>query len=725
MTRTAAPIDFQATLNPRQLEAVTHGTGPQLVLAGAGSGKTRVITYRVAWLVQEQGVDPSQIAAVTFTNKAAAEMRERIEEPTRREEALPSSSGSRTFHSFGVRFLRMYGQSRVDSATTVGSSIFDTDDQMRLVKRAMKGANLSADAFRPRAVLSAISSAKNQLVGPARYEQDADDFFTRRVAPVYTQYQALLREAGGVDFDDMIRLSVLLFQRNDPIRKRLRARYRYLLVDEFQDTNHAQMELIHELAGDAGGLTAVGDEDQGIYRWRGAELANILEFERSFPGATVRKLEQNYRSTQTILDASGAVVERNENRRGKTLWTDGDTGDKLVLFRGRDEQDEARWVANLLRGFHDDESLPYTDMAVLVRTNAQTRALEDAFLRNTIPYSLLAGVRFYERAEVKDLIAYLRLVRNPNDGLSFDRVLNRPARGIGKGTEKQLREIAEHARLTPWEALQKPELIDGIPARGRKALERFRDLMSDLVRLAEATPLPSLLRQILDATDFLAQFDPDDEDGQARRENIEELLSSAQEFTEKNAFGGETDDLVSAFLDHVALTSDTDGLGGPGVTLMTLHSAKGLEFDTVVVAGLEEGLLPHFNAQTHPDDLEEERRLLYVGMTRAERRLMLTTCKRRRVAGTYQDREESRFLSEIPGDHVVVENSPGALLLAAAELVAPVARAARPRRMSSTSSASRSPRADAEPPDPVEHRRPLPRWRCAYPSSRRLRAASR
>ncbi|MEM6792561.1 MAG: UvrD-helicase domain-containing protein [Acidobacteriota bacterium] len=646
----APAIDFETALNDEQYDAVTHEGGPQLLIAGAGSGKTRAITYRVAWLVQEQGVDPSLITAVTFTNKAAAEMRERIEEllglyP------LPAFVG--TFHRFSLRLLRMYGQ-RVSLPRDF--SILDSSDQMTLVKRAMKAAGVPEESFRPRAVLSAISAAKNQLMGPARYGREADDFFTRKVAAAYQHYQSQLRDAGGVDFDDMIRLSVQLLRTQPTILKRVRQRVRFLLVDEFQDTNHAQMALIHELVGNDGQITAVGDEDQGIYRWRGAELSNILGFEKTFERATVRKLEQNYRSTQTILDASGAVVANNEQRRGKELWTESGEGEKLIVYRARDEQDEARWIANTLSGLESDYG-GFGNLAVLVRTNAQTRALEDAFLRQGVPYNLIAGVRFYERAEIKDLIAYLRLLRNPEDPLSFERVLNRPARGIGKQSQEKFRALAESLQKSPWRVLDEKLPLDSLPNRGRKAIQRFYDLIVELQRLADGLPLPAVLRHILDATGYLDQYDRNSSEDIARIENIEELLSSAEEFTEKNAYGAETDDLLAAFLDHVALVSDTDGLGAAGVALMTMHSAKGLEFKGVVVAGLEEGLLPHYNSKSSVEDLEEERRLLYVGMTRAEERLVITTCKRRRIAGSYQDQEESRFLSEIPGEHVVAEHS--------------------------------------------------------------------
>ncbi len=645
------PIDFEANLNAEQLPAVSHGDGPQLVIAGAGSGKTRVITYRVAWLAQEKGIDPAKVAAVTFTNKAAGEMKGRIEEllgiyP------LPSFVG--TFHRFSLRLLRAYGGK---VGLSRGFIILDSSDQMSLLKKAMKAEELSTDAYQPRSVLSAISSAKNRLLDPRQYEAEADNFFSSNVvAPAYRRYQALMREAGGVDFDDMIRLSVKLLRVDKGLKSRIRSRFRYLMVDEFQDTNHAQLALIFEVAGSDGNLTAVGDEDQGIYRWRGAELKNILEFEESFPGATIRKLERNYRSTQNILDASGEVVSNNHQRRGKRLWTDTGAGEKLTLYRARDETDEARWVANLLRGLESDHRL--SEMAVLVRTNAQTRAFEDRFNQLQLPYLLVGGVRFYERAEIKDLVAYLRFVRNPHEALSFDRVLNRPPRGIGQKTRDGLLSLAAEASKSAWDTLAAGNLT-GVPSRGAKALMRFYHQMSLLIEAAEDLPLPRLLDRVLDTTAYTDLFNPDDEDDQSRLENIDEFRSSVQEFTEAHAFGSTEEDLLTAFLDHVALVSDTDALASkPGVSLMTLHSAKGLEFPAVIVAGLEENVLPHFNAQDLSENLEEERRLLYVGMTRAEKRLYLTTCRRRRVAGQYQDQDPSRFLAEIPEEYLNIEESP-------------------------------------------------------------------
>ena len=647
---TAAPaIDLERTLNPEQIAAVTHGDGPQLVLAGAGSGKTRVITYRIAWLVEERGADPASIAAVTFTNKAASEMRERVENLLQRY-PLPTFVG--TFHRFALVLLRRYGD-RVGLPRDF--VILDTDDQLDLMKKALIAEAIPETAFPPRTVLSAVSGAKNKLLGVEAYEAQANDYFTQRVARLYRRYQHLLAEAAGVDFDDMIAKAVELLASHAEVGGRVRARLRHLLVDEYQDTNHAQLRLIRELIGAGGNLTAVGDEDQGIYRWRGADLANILEFEKSFPGAAVRKLERNYRSTQTILDASGAVVAHNLGRRGKRLWTAAGAGDKLELYKAADEQDEARWVVRTLQGLRGGHTL--SDMAVLVRTNAQTRALEEELLRQEVPYSLVGGVRFYERAEIKDLIAYLRLLRNPRDMLSFQRVVNQPPRGIGRGTQELLAERAAELAVPLWDVLAVDD-PGRFPPRAARALRSFYELVETLRREAEELPLPALLDRLLQATGYMQLYRAEDPEDQARLENIREFLSAAQEFTER-AEASADEDALTAFLDHVSLVSDIDAWQADrGLAVMTLHSAKGLEFGAVVVAGLEDGLLPHFNAGGKVEDVEEERRLLYVGMTRAKTRLFLSCCRRRRTAGRYQDQLESPFLAEIPAGLVEVTESP-------------------------------------------------------------------
>ena len=640
-------LDLETELNPQQLEAVTHGTGPQLVLAGAGSGKTRVITYRVAWLVREMGVPAESVVAVTFTNKAAGEMKERIEHLLGLT-PLPTFVG--TFHRFALNLLRRWGP-RIGVPS--GFVIFDRDDQISAVKKALKEEGIAESSFQPRQVLGAISAAKNRLIGPSDYEAAAADFYARKVAPVYRRYQTLLQQSSAVDFDDMLRLAVRLLDNEEEVRERIRNRIAYLLVDEFQDTNHAQMRLVHQVIAADGNLTAVGDEDQGIYRWRGADLDNVLDFERYFQGATVRKLERNYRSTQAILDTAGALVEHNERRRPKKLWTDVTGGDLPELYRGRDEGDEARWLVSALKEL---PGTPLSQTAVLVRTNAQTRAFEEELLRRGLPYELVGGVRFYERAEIKDLVAYLRLLRNPSDNLAILRVLNQPPRGIGQATRAVLMAEADELGGSIWAALEQVEHAS-YPRRGAAALVKFRKLIEGLREAAEDLPLPALLDRLLDDTKYPELYQDGNPESEARLENLREFLTAAQEFTERPE---RTEaDTLSEFLDHVSLVADIDTwTKDRGMTLMTLHSAKGLEFDAVAVAGLEDGLLPHANSRGEPDDLEEERRLLYVGMTRARKRLFLGCARRRRIAGRYQDQEESPFIQEIPQEGLVLHESP-------------------------------------------------------------------
>jgi DNA helicase-2/ATP-dependent DNA helicase PcrA len=675
-------VDLRSRLNPEQLAAVTHDGGPQLVIAGAGSGKTRVITYRIAWLIAEKEVEPWRIAAVTFTNKAADEMRGRVLD-------LVGGNASvfvGTFHRFCVRLLRRYGD-RVGLQSDF--AIVDAPDQLRLIKAALNAEDLDEQTFQPRSVQGRISAAKNRLLTPAAFERGAEDFFDRHVAAVYRRYQAELRRAGGVDFDDLIALAVRLLRDEADIGQRVRGRFRHLLVDEFQDTNAAQLELIRNLVldpdGSVSGLTAVGDEDQSIYGWRGAEIDNLLRFERHFPGARVRKLERNYRSTQNILDASGAVIARNEERRGKTLWTDTGAGDPLQLFFAADQEDEARWVVRQV-GELRANGFEFGEMAVLVRTNAQTRAIEDQMLRSEVPYCLVAGVRFYERAEVKDLAAYLRVINNPRDNLSLRRILNQPRRGIGRRTEELLLARAAKMGHALWDAIRLDPLQE-LPARNRRAVDDFRNLVEALRKEAERQPLAELVRGTIVAAGFEALYGKGDEEGRERLDNLREMVSSAQDFQIRygcedlparipaaalapalddplGPAAGETDEEpptspLTNFLDYVSLVSDTDGLNAElGVAVMTLHSAKGLEYPAVFVTGLEDGLLPHFHAGGGARDIEEERRLFYVGMTRAERRLFLSGCRRRMVAGMFQDQQPSPFLIDVPEELVETAQSP-------------------------------------------------------------------
>jgi DNA helicase-2/ATP-dependent DNA helicase PcrA len=645
-----ASLDLERTLNPEQVSAVTHGEGPQLVLAGAGSGKTRVITYRIYWLVAERGVDPGNIAAMTFTNKAAGEMRERVEDLLGLH-PLPTSVG--TFHRYGLVLLRRYGE-RVGLRRDF--AILDTADQLSLIKEALGAEGLSETAFSPRAVLHQISAAKNKLIESAAYDSAAQNFFEKKVANLYRRYQGLLQQASGVDFDDLIALSVKLLSTDADIRARVRSRTQYLLVDEYQDTNHAQLRLIQELVGSGGNLTAVGDEDQGIYRWRGADLDNILDFEKTFPGAEVRKLERNYRSTQTILDVSGALIANNVNRRGKRLWTENGSGTKAELYKASDEGDEASYVVDKIRALRNRYKLG--EMGILVRTNAQTRAIEDELLKREIPYSLVGGTRFYDRSEIKDLVAYLRVLRNPRDNFSLLRIVNQPPRGIGKSTLELLRDRAVQLGQPLWDVLYLDDL-GSLPQRSATALRKFRDLIVGLQEASQELPLPAVLDRLLADTAYIDLFRKDDSEDMARIENIREFLSAAQEFTEGSSYNSSDQDLLTSFLDHIALVSDLDSLQEErGVSLMTLHSAKGLEFKAVILAGLEDGLLPHFNSQGAREDIEEERRLLYVGMTRARELLFLTCCRRRRIAGRYQDQAESPFLRELPDQLLDIKHSP-------------------------------------------------------------------
>ncbi len=675
-------MDFRSRLNPEQLAAVTHDGGPLLVVAGAGSGKTRVITYRIAWLIAEREIEPWRIAAVTFTNKAADEMRGRVLELVGGEANVFVG----TFHRFCVRLLRRYADR---AGLRREFAIVDAPDQLRLIKAALKAEDLDDNAFPPRTVQARISAAKNRLLTPASFAQEAEDFFDLHVAAVFRRYQAELRRNGGLDFDDLIAFAVRLLRDDEEVGARIRGRFRHLLVDEFQDTNAAQLELVGKLVlgpdGSVSGLTAVGDEDQSIYGWRGAEIENLLRFEQHFPAAGVCKLERNYRSTQNILDASGAVIARNEQRRGKTLWTDRGAGEPLQLFFAGDHEDEARWVAKQAAALRT-EGLEFGDMAVLVRTNAQTRAIEDEFLRSGVPYCLVGGTRFYERAEVKDLVAYLRVIANPRDNLSLQRILNQPRRGIGGRTEQVLVERAAAMGHSLWDAIRLDPLQE-LPSRGQRAVWNFRGLVEALQREAERQPLAELVRGAIVAAGFEALHGRSGEEGRERLENLNELVSSAHNFETRYGLGGVPAAVVPAdagsrrdpaagaeafldegidaaaspllnFLDYVALVSDTDGLNAePGVTVMTLHSAKGLEYPAVFVTGLEDGLLPHFHAGMGARDIEEERRLFYVGMTRAEQRLFLSGARRRMVAGQFQTQEPSPFLADLPEEIVETTRS--------------------------------------------------------------------
>ncbi len=620
-------------LNPEQTLAVLHERGPILVLAGAGSGKTRVITHRLARLI-EMGVDPRTIVAVTFTNKASQEMRERARRLLGGATLL---SFVGTFHSWGLRFLRRNAAAaRLDPRFAIA----DGADQLSLVKEAMAEAGVSEQVLTPGSVRARISHAKNALLTPMELEASQNDFAGERIARVYGLYEKRLSASGALDFDDLIVRPVRLLRGEAVLLAAERRRVRHLLIDEYQDTNGSQDALVRLLGEGADSLCAVGDEDQAIYRWRGAEVEHILGFDKDFAGARIVALERNYRSTAGILGAASALVAHNRRRRPKTLLADRGAGARVRLWRFEEDRQEAEDVARSI----SEAGRPVSEAAVLYRTNAQSRAFEEEFLRRKIPYVVVGGMKFYERAEVKDALAYLRLSVRPEDDLAFRRVVNVPARGIGSATLDRIAEAARANGRSWWEVSGEP--LPGLSDRARLALTRFRGLISELAEKAGSYTPSALLEHLLAATGYAALYEGSEEpEDVARRENLEELISSAREFERSNEEGA----TIAEYLDAVSLATDMDADTRSGaVTLSTLHAAKGLEFSAVYVVGLEEGYLPHGNSAEDPDELEEERRLLYVGMTRAKDELTLTLADRRLVYGRVQYRSPSRFVEELP-----------------------------------------------------------------------------
>ncbi len=626
---------LSTSLNPEQREAVLHERGPLLVLAGAGSGKTRVITYRLARLV-ESGADPRVIVAVTFTNKAADEMRERARALLG---GMPLLSFVGTFHSWALRFLRRHAAA---AGLAPRFSIADSADQLTLVKEAMTELELSEQMLPAGAVRARISQAKNALVSAERFEQTQTDFAGERIASVYRLYEKKLQAAGALDFDDLIVRSVRLLRERPDILAAERRRARHLLIDEYQDTNTSQDALIKLFGEGADSLCAVGDEDQAIYRWRGAEVEHILRFDADFPGARIIPLERNYRSTSKILEAASALVSNNRRRRPKTLRAERGKGALVKLWRFEEDRSETEAVARAIA----ESGRPPSDVAILYRTNAQSRAFEEEFVRRKVPYVVVGGMKFYERAEVKDALAYLRLAARPEDDLAFRRVVNVPARGIGAATLDRLAAAARESERSWWELSADPpaDLTD----RARMALARFRRLIEDLHEKAQTYTPSALLEHLLSVTGYTALYESSEErEDQARHENLQELVSAAREFERRNAEAA----TVAEYLDSVSLATETEAAGkGGSVTLSTLHAAKGREFPAVFVVGLEEGFLPHSQSEEDEEELEEERRLLYVGMTRAKDELTLTLADRRLVFGRVQLRSPSRFLEEVPGE---------------------------------------------------------------------------
>ncbi len=641
---------YLESLNPEQRRAVEHVEGPLLVLAGAGSGKTRVLTCRIAHLIEHNGVDPNVIMAVTFTNKAAEEMRNRVQ---RLLDTEPSGMWIGTFHSMGARILRRHA-ARLGFGP--GFTILDADDSLREIKRVMEDRNVPK-RWKPQAVQGTISSAKNYLVTPDAFRETASDPFTRMVADVYPVYQARLLAGNAFDFDDLLVKPVELFESFPEVLGRFRRRFRFILVDEYQDTNHAQYRFIELLAREHGNLCVVGDDDQSIYGWRGADIRNILEFERDFPAARTIRLERNYRSTQVILRTANRVIAENVNRKGKNLFTENEPGENITLVRTADEIDEAEWIAGEISAQTSDGfGLDHRSFVVLYRTNAQSRALEEAFRDADLPYRIIGGARFYERREIKDVLAYLRLISNPKDTASFLRVVNYPRRGIGGATLSALLTASREAGSSPLETARLARSIPGIAAARGATLESFSQMIERYRALASQLRVHELLGGLIVELRLLEQLREEGYEGIDRAQNVEELVAAASEFDAASALEGEDLEEVGVvteldlFLQKVSLVADVDNLDpeADAVTLMTLHNAKGLEFPVVLISGLEEGLFPLSRSHDSLEELEEERRLFYVGITRAQKKLYLTYAKRRRRAGDWMVSSPSSFLHPVP-----------------------------------------------------------------------------
>jgi len=664
-------MDLLSDLNPDQREAVQAGDGPLLILAGPGSGKTRVIAHRIAYLVRARGVSPYRVLAVTFTNKAAREMRERIF-------ALLGESAQNvtmgTFHATCSRILRIEGEA-IGLGRDFG--IYDDADQVSLVRRAMTDLGIDQRNYQPRAILATISRAKSVLSTPSAYAQGVNNYFEEIVARVYERYQGLLVESNALDFDDLLMKTAELFREREDVLQKYRERYEYVLIDEFQDTNVAQYVLARQLAPPPNAsVCVVGDPDQSIYSWRAADLRNILNFERDYPGAKVVYLEQNYRSTQTILDAAHHVIRANEQRKEKNLWTENGPGVPVVAYEAYDEEEEATFVALEVESLMKDRQPG--DVAVMYRTNAQSRPLEEAFIREGIRYRLVGGIRFYERREVKDILAYLRLIHNPFDSVSLARVINVPARGIGQRsidelarwstslnvpqyTALQLLRQQEQEAAQPRPAGEEPESsVPGsdVPApfspRMAKALLAFLSLLDELISEARAMAPSDLLELVGERIDYRRYLLEEFDDGEERWENVQELRTVAAQYD-----GLAPELALSTFLEEVALVSDTDEYDekADAVTLITLHAAKGLEFPVVFIVGVEEGLLPHIRSYDDPAQMEEERRLCYVGITRSKERLYLVRAFRRHLMGMSAHNPPSRFLKDIPAELLVAHEA--------------------------------------------------------------------
>ena len=634
-------MSIYETLNPMQQEAVCHTEGPLLILAGAGSGKTRVLTHRIAWLIDEKGVNPWNILAITFTNKAAGEMRERVDDIV--------GFGSEqiwvsTFHSACVRILRRFADHLGYERNFV---IYDTDDQKSVIKEICKRLNIDTKIYKERALLSAISSAKNEMIDAKAYALNVSgDFGKQRIADVYGEYEKVLYKNNAMDFDDLLVKTVEVLRNNEDVLNYYQERFKYIMVDEYQDTNTVQFRLVSLLAGKYRNLCVVGDDDQSIYKFRGANIYNILNFEKEFSDAKVIKLEQNYRSTQTILDAANSVIRHNKGRKEKTLWTANEVGDKIVFHQYQNEYDEAYQVVEEISRVVSQGKAHYNDYAILYRTNAQSRVLEEKFVARSIPYKIVGGINFYQRREIKDILAYLKTIDNGRDDLAVRRIINVPKRGIGMTTLNRVTEYGEARDMSFFDALKCCDDIPRIGKTGEK-IKGFVNMIEVFRAQSEYITLAELLTNVLEETGYIKELEEEDtEVAQGRIENIDELMNKIVAYEEE-----EEEPTLSGFLENVALVSDIDSLDEAEdyVMLMTLHSAKGLEFPYVYMCGMEDGLFPSYMTIVNddPEEIEEERRLCYVGITRAKKRLTMTYAKSRMVRGSTQYNMLSRFVKEI------------------------------------------------------------------------------
>ena len=640
-------MDFES-LNPEQLKAVCHSEGPSMVVAGAGSGKTRVITCRIAHLIRERGVDPESVLAITFTNKAAGEMRERIRNMLGQGELSPWVS---TFHSFCLRMLRKH---IVELGFSNDFAVYDGQDQLTLVKQCMKATQISTDAFPAKSLLNHISGFKNDFIVPEQLDLDSMSYGNQmKAGELYPFYQAALKSNNALDFDDLLAFTAKLFQQSSALREYYDKKFQYILVDEFQDTNAVQYELVRLLSRDINNVCVVGDDDQSIYRWRGANIENILKFEKDYPGTTVIKLEENYRSTQNILKAAGNVVGENLNRNEKTLWTQNEKGDPVVCHKAEDETSEAAFVCDRIQNLCREEGYSFNEIAILYRTNAQSRVMEDVLRRAEIPYQIIGGLRFYERKEIKDVLAYMRVLVNSCDSISLKRIVNVPARGIGKTSMEKVESFCRERGIPLFEGLRlagKGGLIGAAPT---KKIANFISIMDHLDSVYRQSNTLELLTEVIDRSGYAAMLNNEDtRESKGRMENLNELYSAVEQLVENE------NSSLQEFLDSTALVADLDNLDSTRgiLPLMTLHTCKGLEFSAVFVVGMENGLLPHASSMSDSAEYEEERRLCYVGFTRAKKRLFISYARRRRIYGSNFSYPPSEFINSIPEEVLVRES---------------------------------------------------------------------